>query len=58
MTKGQYTLSYGDETWTIRRCGEYRITAAEIKIIIEVYINLVYKRHLDLMKELYNKSCN
>jgi hypothetical protein len=43
-----------DNTWW----NENRISAAETKIIIGGYINLVYKRDLHIMKELHNQSWN
>jgi hypothetical protein len=43
MSTGQYILMYGSQTWT-----KNRISAAEIKIT-GGYINMVCKRHLDIM---------
>jgi len=49
MTTGPYILMYGSKTWTKNRWDENRISGAEIKITTGGYINLVYKRHLDIM---------
>lgn len=55
MTTGQYILMYGSKTWTKNRWDEERISAAEIKIT-GGYINLVCKRHLDIMRRTTNRG--
>jgi hypothetical protein len=56
MTTGPYILMYGSKTWTKNRWDENRISAAEIKITTGGYINLVYKRHLDIMHHTTNRG--
>ena len=56
MTTGQYILIYGSKTWTKGRWDENRISEAEIKIITGGYINLICKRHLEIMYYTTNRG--